>query len=323
MSNNKMTDMSPLFNINILRFAITLTSFKTVNISDIRTTYRGQIGYCLKQISCQFDQFQTMDCADCNIPENCYYTSLFSPISALQITKDEKIKMTPSPVRPFVFSFMTDEKTDLIRPDKAFKIIFSVFGPGIQYSYIFSSAAILSAENMGFTVKSINLLYPENQTTEKKLTLNDWIKGCDVGDQKLILRCHTPLSMKKNNQVIQSQVDCLDIIKAIIRRLRDLKRYYGNDENMGHITKEYYETAKAIHCATKNTVYQRKKRYSHHQQKLLPLSGFLGDIVLSGNLHLFIPLLKAGELVHIGRGTSSGNGCVSCNNEQDISPNNI
>ena len=108
---------------------------------------------------------------------------------------------------------------------------------------------------MVFTVRSINLLYPENQTTEKKLTLNDWIKDCDVGDQKLILRCHTPLSMKKNNQVIQSQVAFLDIIKAIIRRLRYLKRYYGNDENIWDISQKNFMNQQ------KQSIAQRKTQY--------------------------------------------------------------
>jgi len=68
-------------------------------------------------------------------------------------------------------------------------------------------------------------------------------------------------------------------------------------------------------------VYQNKKRYSHRQHKLLPLSGFMGDVVLSGNFQLFMPLLKASVLIHIGRGTSSGNGCVSFNIEKGISQN--
>ena len=88
MVNEKVTEITPLFNINVLRFAITLATKKSLNISDIGSDFRGKLGFSIKQISCQYDQFQKVDCSECSISDNCYYISLFSPISSLQVSKD-------------------------------------------------------------------------------------------------------------------------------------------------------------------------------------------------------------------------------------------
>jgi len=168
---------------------------------------------------------------------------------------------------------------------------------------------------MGLSVISVDELVPGDKGTgsnSKIYTINNWMDEFDSEVQKVVLHFHTPLSLKKHSQVINTKFSFLDIIKATIRRLRDLKRYYGNDSNMGQINKKFYSCAKLIHCSTQNIKYQDKKRYSHSQNKFLPLSGFIGDVILTGNLQIFMPLLKATELVHIGRGTSSGNGFVTC-----------
>jgi len=307
-----MTNLNPLLDIDILRFSITLISKKILNINNIGSIYRGKLGFSIKQISCQYEHFQNEDCSDCTLTYNCHYISLFSPISKLHNINNEKVKKIPSPVRPFVFSFFTNNRDGIINVDEPFKIIFSVFGPSIQNIAIFAAAAVHASENMGLSVRSLDKLYPENTSTnKKKITIKNWVDVCDLNSQKIILHCHTPLSMKKNNHIINTKFSFMDIIKAIIRRLRDLKRYYGNDDNMGQIDKNFYNHSKLIHCSTQKIGYHNKNRYSHSQHKLIPLSGFIGYVSLTGNLQIFVPLIKASEIIHIGRGTSNGNGYVS------------
>jgi len=57
-------DIYPLLDIDIFRFAITVKSKKTFNISDTYPVYRGKLGFSIKQNSCQFDDFQSKDCMD-------------------------------------------------------------------------------------------------------------------------------------------------------------------------------------------------------------------------------------------------------------------
>jgi CRISPR/Cas system endoribonuclease Cas6 (RAMP superfamily) len=38
------------------------------------------------------------------------------------------------------------------------------------------------------------------------------------------------------------------------------------------------------------------------------MGGFVGDITFEGDIGLFMPLIKAGEILHVGKGTGFGLG---------------
>jgi CRISPR/Cas system endoribonuclease Cas6 (RAMP superfamily) len=50
------------------------------------------------------------------------------------------------------------------------------------------------------------------------------------------------------------------------------------------------------------------KRYSSRQETKIGMGGFVGEITFVGNLALFLPLIRAGEILHVGKGTSFGLG---------------
>ncbi|GAI89505.1 unnamed protein product, partial [marine sediment metagenome] len=50
------------------------------------------------------------------------------------------------------------------------------------------------------------------------------------------------------------------------------------------------------------------ERYSSKQQRWMKSGGFLGHISFSGELKRFLPFIKLGEYIHIGKQTSFGLG---------------
>lgn len=38
------------------------------------------------------------------------------------------------------------------------------------------------------------------------------------------------------------------------------------------------------------------------------MGGFVGDMIFEGDIQLFMPLIKAGEVLHVGKGTGFGLG---------------
>jgi CRISPR/Cas system endoribonuclease Cas6 (RAMP superfamily) len=50
------------------------------------------------------------------------------------------------------------------------------------------------------------------------------------------------------------------------------------------------------------------ERYSNRQQTKMKLGGFLGATAYSGAIEEFLPLVAAGEILHVGGSTSFGLG---------------
>lgn len=50
------------------------------------------------------------------------------------------------------------------------------------------------------------------------------------------------------------------------------------------------------------------QRYSARQDRKIDMDGFVGDIAYEGDLAPFLSLLRAGEALHVGKGTTFGPG---------------
>lgn len=49
-------------------------------------------------------------------------------------------------------------------------------------------------------------------------------------------------------------------------------------------------------------------RYSNRQKKHIKLSGFIGDVLFENVPSEFLWIIKLGEVIHIGKNTTFGNG---------------
>jgi hypothetical protein len=60
--------------------------------------------------------------------------------------------------------------------------------------------------------------------------------------------------------------------------------------------------------AERQLAWRELFRASGRQQRLVPMSGLLGSVVLEGELEPFLPWLVWGTLTHVGKDAAMGNG---------------
>lgn len=67
------------------------------------------------------------------------------------------------------------------------------------------------------------------------------------------------------------------------------------------------EKAKETKVRNKDLGWYEWKRYSGRQETRLKMVGFVGHITFAGDIEPFMPLIKAGEVLHVGKGTALRN----------------
>ncbi len=66
--------------------------------------------------------------------------------------------------------------------------------------------------------------------------------------------------------------------------------------------------AEGVRVAERQLAWRELFRASRRQQRLVPMSGLLGSVVLEGELEPFLPWLVWGTLTHVGKDAAMGNG---------------
>jgi CRISPR-associated endoribonuclease Cas6 len=120
------------------------------------------------------------------------------------------------------------------------------------------------------------------------------------------LRFLTPARIKYNGKFIDN-ANFEIVIRNLLRRLSSLAEVHCG-EKWDLDWKGLIERTKVIKTDYSNLVWKDWERYSQRQDTKMNMGGFLGDITFEGDLYEFMPFLKLGEYLHIGKGTVFGMG---------------
>lgn len=97
-------------------------------------------------------------------------------------------------------------------------------------------------------------------------------------------------------------------IRNLLRRLSLLYYFHCGGDPSEWDFKGIIEKAEEIKVKEKNLRWHDWERYSGRQDTRLKMGGFIGAISFEGNLEPFMLLIKAGEVLHVGKGTEFGLG---------------
>lgn len=132
--------------------------------------------------------------------------------------------------------------------------------------------------------------------------VNRRIQSSRLQGKELILQFRTPLTQKYQGKFLKA-FDSIAVLKSLQRRIYMLDAFEGVD------TEEFYKKELPVPIM----IHQMARpisvmRYSNRKNSSMPLHGIKGNMILSDISEEILPILLAGELIHIGKNTSFGYG---------------
>jgi len=325
-----LTDILELPDLEIARYKITLQALEYAELPIfLGSTIRGALGHQLKKTVCITEH---RDCSKCIVVERCSYPYIFE--SAISTSKKQRCQRIPQPflltLPPLKAGAKPGRYKNFVLGSKL-EFILTLMGKAISYlPYLIYSIDQMGEIGFGIEQKVKFQLLTVN-TLDKESKVYDYSSGQveEIGETSILLEeimCRYNqilyFNSTKQNKVrldfisptrirerssLQDSFDFDLLITNIVRRLQILLEFYGQDQWQPKT--DFAELAKKVKLKSSELEWWDFRRYSNRQNNHLKLGGVIGKIEFEAeNIVQILPLLVAGELLHIGTATSFGLG---------------
>ena len=266
------------------------------------SAFRGLFGHALKSTVCVT---KMSSCDGCLLRENCAYAYIFETYN----NRNENV------VHPFIIEPPMIERT-MFPPGDMLKVNVILIGKAIDYlPYVVYTFRQMGQRGIGtkrgkFWLQCVTVgekvVYDfQEQLVHKNFNSDDLFKLPIEKAEHIKINFITPTAIKEKGRVV-NDIEFLTLIKALKRRVKAINIYH--DGNSGFKFEYDLAHVSSIAVKTKKLKPYMWKRYSNRQEKSINFSGFIGELELEGDLTPYMPLLKIGEIIHVGRGTVYGMG---------------
>ena len=280
---------------------------------------RGGFGSTFRRIVCH---------ASCREPESCElrsmcpYTAVFHPFVP---EGSEKISKNRDIPRPFVIKPPLETKETYLPGERlSFDVV--LVGKVKDYlPYFIVTIKELSQAGLGRSRTPVELcsvghvgsdgievpVYTkENNLVRPPANAISWADLCSSNGAGNItgvtLRFLTPTMLKADR--VQARHPAFGPFAKRLRDRINALSYFYCGEGLDIHFKTFGEKAEKIKTVADSTRWVESSRYSRRREVTHDLSGFVGEVSFEGDLAPFMPYLKLGECVHVGKNAVFGNG---------------
>ena len=281
------------------------------------STLRGALGWALKKTSCALRQRQ---CDDCLLREQCAYAWIFET-DRYRAGDGRMVNARPHPfvLQPgeniagekqagdeLIFSLLLLDRANALLPQVVYAVRLmgeSGIGSGRRAGLgRFDLRKVVAGEGFCCLARDNILHIPDNV---KKINLE---QPPDFDVSSVTVRLQTPLRLKQNNR-LNLDLPFHVLVRAGLRRIAALEDAYGGGEpDLDY--RGLVNRAQQVGINESRIRWQRLFRWSNRQRRKVSLSGLGGAITYQGNLTEFMPVLRYGEQVNIGKQTVFGLGKI-------------
>lgn len=307
------------------------------------STLRGGFGSVFRRISCSM---RGSDCRPCLLRTSCPYAYIFetAPLPGSEALRNYENIPRPFIIEPpldtrtsyksgeklcfnliligrainylpyFIVAFRELGETGIGRARKKYRLdeIKAVDPSGSKIEIVYSAGdRLVKNTDLAWRCDIARILDeqpPGGVYRQKTETLSPSAGAtCDTqGARRATLHFRT-MTRIKFTESYTSRIEFHMLIRNLLRRLSSLAYFHHGWELDLDFT-GLIERAAGVRLVEDNTRWVNWERYSSRQDSKMNLGGVVGTVVYEGDLDEFIPLLRLGELVHVGKGAVFGMG---------------
>lgn len=316
--------------IPYLRLRCTLRALAPAHLPAYKgSLLRGAFGHALRRIACAFGPDQP--CATCRLRRACVYTRLFETF--IEGEPPPFLRGLPTSPRPYIFEPQGEDR-DLAPGDPlAFDLIL------IGQAAAHQAHALLAIERMAagglgrdrhrFELQSALILGADGAWSEADSQRpatpllagaplpRTAVEAASISSQapagnipaETTLHFLTPTRIKIRDHLAPS-IGVRPLVFAMLRRILELAHFHVPGADLDWTFRPLLVHSSTLQIQASDLRWHDWQRYSNRQQTKMSLGGFVGRLDVAGDLEPLLPLLRATEILHVGKGATFGLGKV-------------
>ena len=316
-------------NFRVAKYRFELKALTKIRLPSYKgSTFRGAFGRMFRRICCSTRE---EECGGCLVKATCPYAYIFETqqdvggalASACDpLNRGLKIKRYRNLPRPFVLEPPLDPK-EKIEEGEQFSFGLVLIGRGMDFlPYFLVTFKELGSTGIGrgrgeFLLESVSALFRDGRQAQVYSCQDQMVHNHDCSftlvdfvDGKSAARCTieflTPARLRSEGS-LGSQVDFHSFFSRLLERLQALSIFHcGGPVEVDHLALK--QLARSVRTESSSLYFQDWTRYSSRQKTRMQLGGYKGQITYSGDLAPFLPFLRMGQYVHVGKNTTFGLG---------------
>lgn len=282
------------------------------------STFRGGFGNVFRRVVCVLKK---EECHKCMLKSSCIYAYIFEtgPDGGAGILNMNRYEKIP---HPFIIEPPL-EKKKIYSEGETISFNLILIGKANDYMpYFIYAFDELGKIGIGKGKKPYKLLAVHagdelvydsqdkliRNVPFKQLKINGICESeHDTEEITLKIQFLTPVRIKYNRE-FTSELPFHVFIRNLLRRVLLLHYFHCEKIVPEYDHRKIIQEAEKVKVVESTLSWWDWERYSNRQKTRMMMGGLVGDITYRGNIKPFMQLLKAGEILHIGKGTGFGLG---------------
>ncbi len=280
------------------------------------STLRGGFGHAFRRVVCAI---KGRECSDCLLKDKCVYSYIFETPPSADTKIMRKYKSAP---HPFIIEPPAGQRRGY-KPGDEITFGLTLIGRAIDYlPYFIYAFDELGRIGLGkgkakFELVDVSCNEETIYDSESKtlgtfkpnvLSLDPDLLNKETDIPELVtLRFLTPTRIVYNAH-LTLDLEFHILVRNLLRRLSLLYYFHCNGDPSGWDFSGIIKKAEEVKVSGQGLRWHEWERYSARQKTRMNMGGFVGGITFEGAIGPFMDLIRAGEVLHVGKGTGFGLG---------------